>query len=312
MIDRVLTTLELIAFPGAPNLPIFAAAEHGYFADEGIKVNLTTTPSSAFQAENLASGKFDIAATAFDNVVAYCEGQGAVKFDTPPDFTAFMGATRLELAFVVAPSIASYDDLRDKSLALDALGTGFAFVLYQMLEKAGLPAGSYKRVAVGATPQRWESVKAGEHVGTLTIEPFTSLATAAGFRVLDTSQNHYQNYQGGIFAARKSWLNQHPMAAQAFIRGYLKGLEWSLNPANRTAAGEILLRNMPAIKPGVVNAVLDKLLSPATGLTPRGEVDMEGVKKVLELRSLYGEPKRALTDTSAYFDLSHYERAIKA
>ena len=37
---------------------------------------MTTTPSSAFQAENLVIGKFQIAGTAFDNVVAYQEGKG--------------------------------------------------------------------------------------------------------------------------------------------------------------------------------------------------------------------------------------------
>src|ERR1700754_2796114 len=133
------TNLDIIAFPGAPNLPIFVAQEKGLFEKEGVKVNLTTTPNSAFQAENLASGKFQLAGTAFDNVVAYQEGQGAAALkDT--DFFAFMGATQIELAFVTAPDIASYSDLKGKSLALDALSTGFAFVLYEMLKRGGLTA----------------------------------------------------------------------------------------------------------------------------------------------------------------------------
>ncbi len=58
------TALDVIAFPGAPNLPIFAAQAQGLFEKEGVTVNLTTTPNSAYQAENLAAGKFHIAATA--------------------------------------------------------------------------------------------------------------------------------------------------------------------------------------------------------------------------------------------------------
>src|SRR5918912_2786675 len=91
--------IELIAFPGAPNLPIFAAQEKGWFEEAGVRVNLTTTPNSAYQAENLVAGKFQIAGTAFDNVVAYQEGQGAVPLEEAPDFFAFMGATQIELAF---------------------------------------------------------------------------------------------------------------------------------------------------------------------------------------------------------------------
>jgi ABC-type nitrate/sulfonate/bicarbonate transport system substrate-binding protein len=162
-------TVELICFPGAPNLPIFVAKEKGFFDQAGVAINMTTTPSSAFQAENLINGKFHIAGTAFDNVVAYQEGQGAVKFDRQPDLFAFMGATQVELAFIVAPEIASYQDVKGKSLALDAVATGFAFVLYEMLAKAGLQRGDYAFAAVGATPQRWEAVRAGQHVGTITI-----------------------------------------------------------------------------------------------------------------------------------------------
>ncbi len=43
--------LRVIAFPGAPNLPIFAAIEQGMFRDEGLDVELSTTPNSVYQFE---------------------------------------------------------------------------------------------------------------------------------------------------------------------------------------------------------------------------------------------------------------------
>ena len=279
--------IELICFPGAPNLPIFAAQSKGWFESNGVSVNLTTTPNSAFQAENLASGKFQIAGTAFDNVVAYQEGQGAVPLkDT--DFFAFMGATQVELAFITAPTISSYEDIKGQSLALDALSTGFAFCLYEMLAKNGLSKSDYKMVPVGATPARWESVKAGEHVGTLTIEPFTSIARNQGFKVLDTSTNIFPAYQGGAFAASRKWAAANPDALKGYIRGYLAGLAWTLDPANREEATQILLTNMPEIKPQVAGAVMNSLLSPRSGLTPKGAMLMDGVDTVLDLRSRYG------------------------
>lgn len=298
-------SVDIICFPGAPNLPIFVAQAKGLFEKNDLTVNMTTTPSSAFQAENLASGKFQIAGTAFDNVVAYQEGQGAVKLPATPDFFAFMGATQVELAFVTAPEIATYADLKGKSLALDALSTGFAFVLYEMLEKNGLTKKDYEMVAVGATPQRWESVKAGTHVGTLTIEPFTSIARNQGFKVLDTSSNLLDAYQGGSFAASRAWAKANPDALKAFIKGYLAGLEWTLDAANREEATQILLERMPEIKPPVAGAVMNSLLSPRSGLTPKGAMLMDGVKTVLALRSKYGTGA-TLTDPDRYIDLSYY------
>ena len=301
--------VDLICFPGAPNLPIFAALELGLFSAAGIDVRLETTPSSIYQIENLVNGEFQIAGTAFDNVVAYREGQGAVQLAEPPDLFAFMGATRIELSFVVAPNIQTYADLRGRSIALDALATGFAFVLYDMLEKAGLSTDVCELAPVGATPKRWESVKSGEHAGTLTIEPFTSIAIANGFNVLQTSLETVPNYQGGVFAAGRAWAVEHPDSVDAFIRGYLAGLDWTLTPGNYEAGKDILLANMPAIKPGVADAVVTKLLNPATGLTPGGQVDTAGIETVLSLRSRYATPSKRLSDPSPYLDLSYLQRA---
>ena len=294
--------IRLITFPGAPNLPIFAALERGDFLRRGLEVQMETTPSSIFQMENLMSGRFQIAGTAFDNVVAYREGQGAVESLGPCDLVAFMGATRIELSLVVEPGIRTWDDLRRRSLALDALNTGFAFVLYDMLERAGMSIGDCELVPVGATPARWASVRAGEHAGTLTIEPFTSIAVANGFRVLQSSSDTVPHYQGGVFAATPAWIADHGEALGGFIRSYLAGLRWTLEPSNYDAAKELLLNRMPAIKPPVADAVMGKLLDPATGLTPEAEFDWKGIEMVLDLRSRYAPGAVPLTDSARYLD----------
>src|SRR5207253_11463339 len=75
--------LELIVFPGGFNWPLWIAQDKGFFADNGLEVNITPTPGSVFQMQNLASGKFDIAFTNYDNVVAYMEGQGEAPLPQP-------------------------------------------------------------------------------------------------------------------------------------------------------------------------------------------------------------------------------------
>src|ERR1700754_1299100 len=111
MPNDALKTVRVIAFPGAPNLPTFAAIERGFFREEGLEVAVTTTPSSVFQAQKIAAGEFDIAFTAFDNVVAYSEGQGTPDGGNP-DYCVIAGATQLELSFIVAPEIKDYQDLK--------------------------------------------------------------------------------------------------------------------------------------------------------------------------------------------------------
>jgi ABC-type nitrate/sulfonate/bicarbonate transport system substrate-binding protein len=304
------TDIELICFPGAPNLPIFAALEKGWFADNGVSVNLTTTPSSVFQAEKLADGSFQIAGTAFDNVVAYSEGQGAARIEPAPDFFAFMGATQIELALIAAPDVKEVAALKGRSLALDALATGFAFVLYEMLARAGISRDDVEMATVGATPLRWESVKDGQHAATLAIEPFTSIARNQGFNVIATSTEMFPAYQGGSFAARRSWAQANRGAVTGFIRGYLAGLDWVRDPDNREEAIAILLANMPAIKPPVAPRVMDGLLDPRSGLTPEARLLDDGIATVLDLRSRYGGGP-ALTDPARYIDTKYYEDAVK-
>ncbi len=301
--------IELICFPGAPNLPIFAAQERGAFEDAGVAVNLTTTPSSAYQAEHLIDGTFQMAGSAFDNIVAYQEGQGVFKPAAPPDLFVFMGATQVQIAFITAPDVKSCADVKGRKLALDALSTGFAFILYEMLTQGGLGPDDYELVAVGATPQRWESVRDGETSGTLTLEPFTSIAEAQGFNILETSTALFDCYQGGTFAASRAWAADHADTVKGFIAGYLAGLDWTLDPANRGQAAELLLAKMPVLKPAVRPAVMASLLDPKSGLTPRAEVLPDGVKTVLDLRSRYGAGA-PLTDPQRYFDLSYYNQVV--
>jgi len=306
---NALTPLRVIAFPGAPNLPIFAALARRDFENEGLAVTLETTSSSVYQIESLYAGEFDVAATAFDNVVAYQERQGAVALEGDPDLFAFMGATRIELSLIAAPAIKSVASLEGQTIALDALATGFAFVLYDMLERAGVTLEACDLAAVGATPQRWEAVRDGAAAATLTIEPFTSIARAQGFNVVATSAQDLPNYQGGIFAARRSFAAEHGSAIEKFIRGYLAGLAWTLDPVNEAAAQALLLERMPAIKPGVVGAVMEKLVDSRTGLTPGGHIDRDGMATVLVLRRRYAAPRRALDSIEPYVDLSFYDRA---
>jgi ABC-type nitrate/sulfonate/bicarbonate transport system substrate-binding protein len=303
--------LKVIAFPGAPNLPTFAAQEHGFFTSAGVEVDLSTTPSSVFQFEKLAAGEFDIAMTAYDNAVAYIEGVGAVPMPADFDVRVIAGATQLELSFITAPDVMTYADVRGKSLAMDALATGFAFVLYEMLARAGLGPDDYKIVPVGATPERWDAVRQGQHAGTLTIEPFTSIARAQGFNVLDVSTRHFPSYQGGIIAAPIARAKQRKRAVKAYLRGYLYGLSWSLDPKNRDAGANLLLAKMPAIKPGVVGAVMNSLLSPQSGLTPNAAILRDGMETVLKLRERHAPSKKTLGDVDKYLDLSFYEEVTR-
>jgi ABC-type nitrate/sulfonate/bicarbonate transport system substrate-binding protein len=305
------TPLQVIVFPGGFNWPIWAALEKGFFADEGLDVKLTPTPTSVFQLQGLIEGKFDIGMTAFDNVVAYQEGQGEAPVSGPPDLFAFMGADNGFLRLVVVPEVKDYGDLRGRELSVDALTTGYSFVLQQMLQAGGLKAGDYSLVRAGGVLQRWEALREKRHAGTMLITPFEILAESAGFRRLGNAVDVLGRYQGLVGAARRSWSRDNAGRLVGYIRAYRAGVTWLYDPANQAEALQILEKNVRGMTRELAGKTYAVLLAPAGGFDRAAALDLEGARTVLKLRSQYGEPRKELTDPTRYVDLSYYERATR-
>ncbi|MBI2351977.1 MAG: hypothetical protein HYV00_10985, partial [Deltaproteobacteria bacterium] len=53
-----------------------AARVRGLFATEGIDANIAQTPNSTAQMRGISNGSFEVAATAFDNVLAWSGKEG--------------------------------------------------------------------------------------------------------------------------------------------------------------------------------------------------------------------------------------------
>ena len=69
------TTLEVVAFEGTTNLPLWIAMDRGYLDNEGIKINLHVTKGAIPQMQDTMAGKYHIASTAMDNLAGFAERQ---------------------------------------------------------------------------------------------------------------------------------------------------------------------------------------------------------------------------------------------
>ena len=171
--------LSVIVFPGGFNLPLWAAERCGAFARQQLEIDLHFTTNSMQQLSGLIRGEWDLGLTGFDNVVAYQEGQGEAEIDREPDLFVFMGGDDAFLRLVVQPDVRSYADLKGKILSVDALTTGFAFVLRRMLALNGIDESDVSFERAGGVLQRFEALKQGKHAGTLLITPFDLMAEQA-------------------------------------------------------------------------------------------------------------------------------------
>src|SRR5262245_39579396 len=304
-------TVNVIVFPGGFNWPIWVAQENGLFAKHGVEVQLTPTPNSVFQLTGLIEGKYDIAMTAIDNLVAYREGQGEAKV-LGPDLIAFMGGDNGFLRLVTVPEVKTYTDLRGKTLSVDALTTGYAFVLLEILERNGLQKDrDYQVERAGGVLQRFQALMEKKQAGTMLISPFEVQAEARGYNRLANATDVLGRYQGLVGGARKSWADANRDAVIAYIRGFSEAVDWLYDPRNKEAAIAIYRKNLPAANEQAAQIAYSVLLSPRDGFQKKAQIDLEGVSTVLALRSKYGEPHKALIDPAKYYDASFYQAAMR-
>ncbi|HEY0525356.1 MAG TPA: ABC transporter substrate-binding protein [Stellaceae bacterium] len=302
--------IDVIVFPGGFNWPIWVAEEKGFFARNRVAVKVTPTPSSVFQLTGLIDGKFDIAHTAIDNVVAYMEGQGEAPTNATPDLVVFMGGDNGFLRLVTVPEVKSYADLKGKELSVDALTTGYAFVLRDLLDKGGLKESDYTLVRAGGVLQRYEALLEKRHAGTLLLSPFEVPAEARGFNLLSSAIDVLGHYQGLVGAARRAWAREHEAEIVGYTNAYVAALGWLYDPANKDEAVAIFRKNLPNMSGELAAKSYDILLDPKDGFTRDGALDIVGIRTVLALRSRYGQPKKTLADPSKYYDLTYYDKAI--
>ena len=121
--------LNVIAFPGASNWPLWVGEQKGFFAGQGLEMSLSITPNSVHMARELYAGGAHVALTSMDNVVAYGCGEGEVSLGEPADFFAFMSVDDGLLSLMAQPEHDAVSCLRGQTLAVDALTTGYALVL---------------------------------------------------------------------------------------------------------------------------------------------------------------------------------------
>jgi ABC-type nitrate/sulfonate/bicarbonate transport system substrate-binding protein len=303
---QTLTPIGMISFGGATNLPAWTAVDRGFFEKEGLKVTITQTSGSEAQFRDLMAGKYQFASTAFDNIVAYTEGQGAAKFDDF-DIKAVLGVHSGLNSVLARPEIKTFNDIKGKTVSVDALTSGYATVLYQILQNKGIVKDrDYKIITVGNTDARMKSLRENTAQMAIISTPQDLQAQREGYNILADATVEIGAYQGSAYAMRMSWAKANEKEALALTRAVIAATDWVF--ANKAGAVEVLKKNVKGMSDAELGALYDRLIGPG-GLNPHAEVNVKGVETVLNLRSVYGEAKGPTPPVTRYVDTSFAERA---
>ena len=300
------TLLKVKVFPGAQNLPLFAAQSQGFFARHGLRVEILFTQNSQEQRDGLAKGDFQIAHAAVDNAVAMVE-RGK------HDVVIVMGGDSSMNEFFVQPEVRSFADLKGRTAIVDAPNTAYALQLKKILRMNGLKEDAdYTVKPIGGTFMRLNALRENkEHAASMLNPPFSVDAANSGLRSLGRAIDLIGPYQASGAFVMRDWAKANSDALERYIAAYIEGVRWAVAPPNRVAGAKMLVDRLK-LQPAVAERTVELMSDPKFGLAPDARFDMLGFKNVLALRAeIEGDWGGKPPKPERYVDLSYYERARK-
>ncbi len=298
------TQLKVMVFPSFTNLPLFAAQSQGFFAKRGLAVEILNTPNSTVLREGLAKGDHQIVHAGVDNAVAMAD---VAKLDIAVVLGGDSGLNQL----FVQPEIKSYDDLRGKTVAVDAPDTAFGLLLYKMLDVKGVKKGQYEVKAVGGTPLRLAAMLKDKSLAAAMLNPpFSINGERAGLKNLGSAVDVIGPYQSGAAWVMRPWAQAHADLLVKYIQADIEGLRWALAPANKQAAIALLAERLK-LPQDIVAATYEMAADPAQGFAKDAKFNIDGFRNVLKLRAeMLGTWGGTPPAPDKYLDFSYYQRAL--
>lgn len=206
---------------------LHAAIQQGFFAAEGLEVDITPISGGAAGLPALAAGQVQIA---FSNIVSTVLGasQGlgfkiiapaASAPDVPPEGTAIVAAK--------GKGLKTGKDLEGKRVAVNNRANVIWLYSRAWVEATGGNPDKVTYLEV-PFPQMTDAIKSGQIDAGLLVDPFMSAGIQAG--TLELVGWPFHTVQKGMsishYATTDKFLQSNPKAVSAFVRGLDKGIDW--------------------------------------------------------------------------------------
>jgi ABC-type nitrate/sulfonate/bicarbonate transport system substrate-binding protein len=300
-----LTRVRVNAFPNAKALPLHVGLAQGIFARHGIALELQLTENSRSQREGLAAGHFDIAQAALDNAVAMIEV-------AKQDVVILAGGDSGMNEFIVQADVASFADLKGKTIIVDAPDTAYALQAKKLLLKFGLREDAdYTVKPVGAVVYRYKAlIDDRSNAGGVLNLPFNIEAETHGLKSLGRLIDLLGPYQAAGAFAMRPWVLAHADTVERYLAAYVEALRFVRDPAHKGDC-VALMRDKLKLSEATAERTYAQLVDPGFGFTPDARFDRQGFRNMLALRAEIERRGGDAPPPEKYVDLGYYERAMQ-
>jgi ABC-type nitrate/sulfonate/bicarbonate transport system substrate-binding protein len=297
--------IKLLTLLGKPIQSVIAEKQ-GYFAKHAVSAETENLPSSDVLRNNLANGNGDLAYLAVDNAVAMVEL-------AHQDMVILMGGEGSQNELVVQPEIKSLDELRGKTLIVDAPNTAYALQMKKILLAKGLKAVSdYEMKPIGGTPQRLIAMREHkEYAGSMLGPPASIAAKQEGFVSLAKVQDVIGPYQAAGYFAQRKWALDNKENVDNYLAAIIEAQRWLMDPANKQQVIDLWISEFH-MKPDIAAATYESSVNAPGGFEKDAALDVDGFKNVLKLRAeIEGQWGGHPPGVEKYYDPAYYNDALK-
>ncbi len=208
------TTLKIAAVPAMDSAGLYIAQQRGFFAQEGLHVQILAATSSADVISQQLAGKWDITAGAYPSYIAADENQHANLKVLVAGLT--MAPNVQEIVVPAGSKITKMSQLSGQTVYLNAKNNIGQLLVDSMLQDNAVPG--KVNFAVQPFPAMGPMLAHHQITAAWLPEPFISLYEEKyGVQPLaDANQGAAENLPIEGYVATQSWLNKYPHTAEAF------------------------------------------------------------------------------------------------
>lgn len=203
----------------ADNLAQWTAKEGGYFAKNGLDVDLQSINGGAQTSAALVAGQVQIATLGGSEVAsAAVAGSDLVVLGNLASVYPYL--------FMVPKDITTAEQLKGKKVGVSNFGGSSDIATRVALKKLGLdPAKDVSIIAVGSHANRTAALLSGSIQGGVDDPPENAELEAHGFHSLFDLASLKLPGTNTVIAAQRSWVSAHKDVAQAYIDSIVQAVQ---------------------------------------------------------------------------------------
>jgi ABC-type nitrate/sulfonate/bicarbonate transport system substrate-binding protein len=272
---RVATPAKSLTF-----LNFYVGEKFGSYKAEGLNISLeVVTPKIAISG--LLSGDIDYTTAIGSTMRAAATG-------TPVKALTF-SMDRVVLFMLAKPEFKRIEDLKGRKniVAVTDIAATPAFAAIAMARAHGVdPEKELTFVSMGTVPNALAALQGGSADVAILSIPFNFKAEALGFRNLGSAVDYMRTPFAGV-GATVAKVKSNPDQVKRMLRGTLKSLEFTLNPANREKVVGLIMEEFKLVRQDADRALTESVKAfSRDGIMPDDAVkaEIEELRKRLKIK----------------------------